>query len=241
MHSTGFIHFYKASRLVLATSVLFLAPSAFGQQDYVGHYDIYGGYGYLNSPKISLAESGFHTQVGMRVRRWVSLGFDYTIVTGNGALTPNLLTTTLQQQLGPTVAGAIGAGLIPANYQLKVPLDSKTQTFSAGPQLSYRHFKQATLFVRPDLGAIYENATAKPTDAFATAIVQQLVPSGSKQDWTVFYGFGGGVDLIVSRRFSIRVQADFVHDHLFNDLLQDGRNTVRFAIGPGFQWGKNIE
>jgi hypothetical protein len=32
-----------------------------------------------------------------------------------------------------------------------------------------------------------------------------------------------------------------VHDHLFDDLLQNGRNTVRFAIGPGFQWGKNIE
>jgi hypothetical protein len=220
---------------------LILAPNAFCQQDYVGQFDIYGGFGYLNSPKISLAESGFHTQAGMRVRRWVSLGFDYTIVTGNGALTPNLLTTSIQQQLGPQLGQAIAAGLIPASYQLKVPLGSKTQTFSLGPQISYRHFKQATLFIRPDLGAIHENATAHPTDAFATAIVQQLVPSGSEQDWTAFYGFGGGVDIILSHRFSIRVQGDFVHDHLFNDLLRDGRNTVRFAIGPGFQWGKNIE
>jgi len=240
MRST-FSYFYKASRFVLATSVLCLAPSAFGQQDYVGHYDVYGGFGYLNSPQIKLSEKGFHTQVGMRVRRWVSLGFDYTIVTGNGSLTPNLLTTGIQQQLGPQLMGAIAAGLIPASYQLKVPLSSTSQTFSLGPQVSYRHFRQFTLFVRPDLGAIYENASAQPTDAFSTAVVKQLVPSGSKQDWTYFYGFGGGVDINITRRFSLRVQADLVHDHLFDDLLQNGRNTVRFAIGPGFQWGKNIE
>src|ERR1035438_1615187 len=98
MRSTGFICFHNASRLVLATSVLLLAPHAFCQQDYVGHYDIYGGFGYLNSPHISLAESGFHMQAGMRIRRWASLGFDYTIVTGKTALTPNLLPTALQQQ-----------------------------------------------------------------------------------------------------------------------------------------------
>ncbi len=177
----------------------------------------------------------------MRVRRWVSLGFDYTIVTGNGALTPGLLTNWLQQELGPQLAGAVAAGLIPATYQLRVPLDSKTQTFSAGPQISFRHFKMATLFIRPDLGAIHENATAKPTDAISTMIVGQLAPSGKETDTVVFYGFGGGVDLNINKHFSLRVQADFVHDHLFDNLLQNGRNTVRIAVGPGFQWGRNIE
>jgi len=35
------------------------------------------------------------------------------------------------------------------------------------------------------------------------------------------------------------VQADFVHDNLFNNMLKD-RNTIRVSIGPGFQFGKNV-
>jgi hypothetical protein len=38
----------------------------------------------------------------------------------------------------------------------------------------------------------------------------------------------------------LRMQADFVHDHLFSDLLQNGRNTIRMSIGPCFNFGHNI-
>jgi hypothetical protein len=31
-----------------------------------------------------------------------------------------------------------------------------------------------------------------------------------------------------------------VYDHLFNDVLKDGRWTVRFSIGPCFNFGRNI-
>jgi hypothetical protein len=30
------------------------------------------------------------------------------------------------------------------------------------------------------------------------------------------------------------------YDHLFNDLLKDGRYVVRFSVGPAFNVGKNI-
>jgi hypothetical protein len=70
--------------------------------------------------------------------------------------------------------------------------------------------------------------------------VQQLAPSGKKRDYTPFYGFGGGVDLLFSRHVGLRVQADLVYDHLFDDLLKDGRFTTRFSIGPCFNFGKNI-
>lgn len=230
------------TRVVAAGACLLLtAACAFAQQEYVGKYDIYGGFGYLNSPKISLSENGFHTQAGMRMNRWLSLGFDYTVVTGDGALVPSLLPTSLQQTLGAQLGGLAAAGKLPPGYALKVPISSNTQTFSLGPQVSYRHFRQFTLFARPDLGAIREVATPKPADPIASAILAQLAPSGKKQDWTYFYGFGGGIDVNITKKFSIRVQADFVRDHLFNDLLKDSRNTVRFAIGPGFQWGRNVE
>jgi hypothetical protein len=232
---------FRSIRPFLAASFLLIGSQAFGQQSYVGRYDLYTGFMYLNSPHISLGESGFHLQAGVRPTTWYSLGFDYSISTGDTALTPALLTTALQTQLGAQLGQLVQAGQLPPTYALKVPISSQTQTFSAGPQLSYRHFRSMTLFIRPDLGAMREVATPHPTDPISTLVVTQVAPSGRKLDWVPFYGFGGGVDINIGKHYSLRIQADLVHDHLFNDLLKDSRNTVRFAIGPGVQWGKNVK
>lgn len=77
------------------------------------------------------------------------------------------------------------------------------------------------------MGVILETATPHPTDPIATGIVNQLAPSGKKDDWVPFYGVGGGFDINLSVHFSIRVQADFVRDHLFDDLLKEARNATR--------------
>ena len=74
-----------------------------------------------------------------------------------------------------------------------------------------------------------------------TVIVSKLVPSGKKSDTTWFLGFGGGVDALLSKHLAVRTQVDVVYDHLFNDLLRDGRWTIRFSVGPAFNFGKNIE
>lgn len=228
------------ARVALAVLLLLLASSLHAEQDYIGRFDVYGGFTYLDSPHINLAERGFHTQGGMRLRRWLSVGFDYSIATGHTSLTPDLLTTSLQQQLGATFRQLIAAGLIPSSYVLSVPIDSTTQNFAAGPQFSYRRWSRITPFIRPSVGAIHEVATPHATDAVTRMVIAQLVPSGTKQDWTGFYGFGGGFDLNVSRKFAVRIQSDFVHDHLFNDLLKNGRNSVRLSIGQAFQFGRNV-
>jgi hypothetical protein len=121
-----------------------------------------------------------------------------------------------------------------------VPAHSNSQTFAVGPQFSYRHFSHLTLFIRPSFGAIHEVATPHPTDPIATGVAEQLAPAGKKTDITGFYGFGGGFDVLLSNHFGIRTQADLVYDHLFNDLLAQGRFTVRFSIGPCFNFGRNI-
>jgi hypothetical protein len=48
------------------------------------------------------------------------------------------------------------------------------------------------------------------------------------------------MDVTLTRRFAIRLQSDVVYDHLFNDILKDGRWTVRFSVGPAFLFGPNI-
>lgn len=212
-------------------------------QTYVGRYDVYGGFTYLDSsnPTLNLAQRGFHLQTGFRPRRWMSLGFDYSVSQGHASLGASALTTQLQQQLGGQLQALIAAGQVPPTYVLSVPFSSTTQTFAAGPQIDWHHFQKVTLFIRPSIGAIHETATLHPQDPVATGIANQLAPGGMKSDWTGFYGFGGGATFRVTDHFGIRAQVDYVHNHLFSDLLQDGRNVVRLSIGPAFQFGPDVK
>jgi hypothetical protein len=71
--------------------------------------------------------------------------------------------------------------------------------------------------------------------------VAQLVSSGQKTDTTWFLGGGAGFDFLLTRHLAMRAQVDVVYDHLFNDLLKDGRATVRLQLRPEHQeialWG----
>lgn len=227
--------------LIALAMVILAASPAFAQQTYVTRYDAFVGYGFLDSPAVGLFENGVAAQAGVRPRTWFSLGIDFTYASGNLVLTPNLLTPAIQQSLTGLLGSLAAAGQLPAGYTLAVKSTSKTETFAAGPQLAYRHWKPITLFLRPVfLGAIHETATPKPTDPIATLVVSQLAPSGHKTDTTWFIGLGGGIDFILTHHLALRAQTDVVWDHLFSDLLQNGRWTVRFSVGPAFNFGRNI-
>ncbi len=210
------------------------------QQNYVGRYDIYNGFAYFDSPDIHLTERGYHLQLGYNPRTWLATGFDYSVVTGTLTLTPSLLKPSLASAIASQLAPLVQAGLIPPNYNLAIPVASTTHTLAAGPQLEYRHFRYVTLFLRPSIGAIYEIATPKPTDPISTSIAKQLAPSGQKSEWKPFYGVGWGAELNVTDHFALRMQADFVHNALFTDLLKSSRNTWRLSVGPAVHFGKNI-
>ena len=104
-------HRVATTFLLLTLALLFASAPALGQQTYVSRYDLFAGYTFLDSPRVSLFENGFHFQVGVRPKTWCSLGFDYSISGGDLTLTPNLLTTAWQQQLGGLLQqlGASGA------------------------------------------------------------------------------------------------------------------------------------
>jgi hypothetical protein len=231
--------------MIVTLGILWLLGSPLsGQQSYVSRFDAYGGYGFLDSTKVNLFENGFAAQFGVRPTTWLSLGLDYTVAAGDLKITPDQLLPALQAQLQAGIAAGIGAGLLPPTYPystLYVPAHSRTQTFAAGPELVYRHFKKVTLFVRPVYaGVIHETATPQPQDPVVKALVGSLIPGASKTDNVMFLGFGGGFDINFSKHFAWRSQADLVHDHLFSDLLKDARFTVRFSCGPAFNFGKNI-
>jgi hypothetical protein len=239
------------SRLIpVSASLVLMAGCAFAQQAppvaqpdgqaYVGRFLVYTGFMFLDSPKINLFEPGIHVQAGMRWSRHISLGFDYSRGTGPTTIGLNQATTALQNRFGPVVQELIAAGVLPATYVAALPFSSVTQTFTAGPEFPYRRFKRFTPYIRPSCGIINEIATAHPADHLTQEVVSVIAPSGREEEWTAFYGFGGGVGFNITKHFGLVVQADLVHDHLFPDLLKEGRNTVRFSIGPGFQFGSNV-
>jgi len=223
--------------LFLSALALLLPPStAFGQQEYVSRFNTYIGYSFLDSPHVSLFENGLHYQAGVNATTWLALGFDYSFSEGNLTLTPNLLNTNLQQELGAELS-LLGYPV----SSLAIPSHSATQTFAGGPQFEFRHYSKVTLFVRPSFGVIYERATPHPVGEVPSLVVATLLGGKtSSTDSTPFYGFGGGADLNFSKHVALRVQADLVYDHLFSNFLKDGRLTTRFSIGPAFNFGSNI-
>jgi len=241
MHNKLAILFGYVGRMIGILLVLSLvaAVPALAQQDYVGRWDVYGGFTPIVRPSLNLTEYGFNFQGGYRATTWVTLGFDYSVGTGSNTLEPTMLIPSLANQLAGQLGQLASAGLIPPNYKLAVPTDARTQTFQAGTDFPIRKFKTVTFYVRPNLGALQLVATPRPTDPIAKGIVAQLAPSGKKTDWTYFYGFGGGFEINVTDHFALRFQADFAHDNVFNDLLKSG-NTIRVSVGPAFQFGKNV-
>lgn len=237
-------HRSKAGALSLLLAflfVLFMVPAnaqAQQAQPYVGRFDAFTGFSYMASPSFNLYQRGFNGEFGYNVTRWLALGGDFSVLDGNSSILPQELTPSLQQALGAEIAGLGG---LPPGYSLYVPFNAKTYTYAAGPQINFRQLKAVTFFVRPDLGAIHENATLNPKDPIQTLVVSHLAPSGNKTDTTVFYGVGGGFDVNASKHVALRVTVDYVHCFLFQDLLKDARNTVRISVGPTFRFGKNVE
>jgi hypothetical protein len=220
------------TRVVLFLSALLISCAAFAQQEYVSRYTAFAGYSYLNSPKLNLAERGFNAEFGVNVNRWLTFGADYSYFTGHSDIFPQNLTPALQLQL---------ALVIPPGVVVVLPFDSITYTFTAGPQFSYRGAKWATFFARPALGGLHELATLKPNTPLTTLLVAQLVPGRKKSDLELFYGFGGGLELIASKHVGIQAAVDYVHVNLFQGFLASGRNSLRLSIGPTFRFGGNVK
>jgi hypothetical protein len=221
-------------RSIICSLVLLLfLTTAFAQQEYVPRYDAFAGYSYFASPKLNLVERGFNGEFGVNVNRWLALGADYSVFTGHSDIRVQDLTPAIQLQLLPLLP------LLGPNPAL--PFDSKTYTFTAGPQINFRQLKGVTLFLRPAIGGLHETATLKPPNTIVALAVAAIAPSGKKSDLEPFYGAGGGFDLKASKHVALRVGVDVVHTRLFEGLLAESRNSVRFSVGPTFRFGSNVE
>ncbi len=247
-------------KLFLVVLLISLSACAFAQQSYVARYDVFTGFSYLNSPKLNLQQRGFNTQIGVNLRRWLAFGVDYSIQEGRAALVPNDLKTQYAAPLNGLVAegkaGMLAGYGFPAayftGYTLFAPFDATTQTYTVGPQLVYRPKGKLAYFIHPSVGAIHENISLNPHDAFTQHIVlpallgqlpgtTPILKSTKPNDTTYFYGLGGGLDYNLTKHFHLRADLEFVHVYLYSGLLANSRNSVRLSFGPTFSFGPNVK
>ncbi len=220
----------------LTLFVLLMALNCFSQQEDVPRYVGYGGFSYYSTPSLNLTQRGFDGDFGVNVRSWLSLGGDFSYGAGNTTLLPTSLNGATQAKLAPYVPLFQKLGI-----PLAVPYNASIYTYEVGPQFNYRRMKKFTLFVRPALGALHATIEAKPNNPYIAQLVSGLLGGKTSQSDTVlFYGFGGGISYEATRNFGIRSTVDFVHYNMFSDLLDGGRNTMRFTVGTKYSWGKNI-
>ncbi len=124
-------------RLQLAAfvAVLLSVQIAAAQQTEVNRYDLFTGYSHLSSPSVNLQQNGFNTSFGVNVKRWLGLGGDFSVFTGNGSI--NFADTKIASQV---------AAIVPPGFPVPpIPFSATTYTFAAGPQFNYRHFDKITL------------------------------------------------------------------------------------------------
>jgi hypothetical protein len=218
--------------------LLLFTLAGFGQQEYIGKWDAYIGYAFLQTPNQSLLQNpGFHVQGGYNWKPWLALGVDYTYASGSSAITPGQLNTASLAKLAPILP------LLPPGYYptyVYAPYNATTYTITGGPQFNYRKMARVTLFVHPDLGFYHQSVGLHSADPIMVQIIHGIAGGNHVSDSGIFYGVGGGFDANFTRHFGIRAQADFVHTDIFSNLLNEGQNTIRFSIGPTFHFGKNI-
>ena len=219
---------------VLPFIFLGVLPAAAAEPSYVARYDFYAGFAYLHTPILNLSTRGYHLQAAINTKSWLALGFDYSHSNGSLTLYPKYLPTDLRNQVDGILQFA------PPGYDPGLTTDVNTQTFAMGPALVFRKIKGMAFILHPSIGAVREYAVPYPTDTLKNIIVSNVVPARKKLDWQGFYGIGGGIDFRVAKHMSIRLHTDFVWDHLFDDIIRDGRWTVRTSFGPAFHFGRDI-
>lgn len=214
---------------------LSVVPCIAQNQEYVGQYDAYFGFAYLTTPNMNLDQRGWQGQFGYNWKRWLAVGFDTSYFGGNSSITVPQLNNATLAKLAPILP------YLPAGYTVWSPYHANTYTITGGPQFNYRHFKYVTLFIHPDIGAMYQTVSVHPQDPIMTGIVTNLLGSTMKtSQWTPFYGVGGGFDLNVSKHVGLRFQSDWVYTQLFQNLLRNPQYTWRMSASPTFRFGKNV-
>jgi len=223
------------------------------QDTYINRYTLYTGFDYFAGPGLSLAQRGFDTDFGVTVKPWLGLGVDFSasgdsIISGGGTINGTstafapILNNAFTNGIPPVPPSFPGvpAGVIGPANAVNVSFKSSTYTIAVGGQFYVRKWRKVTFLVRPGFGAIHAPVDLNiPPQLPPLFHILGLPPVRSNRtDTNWFIGFGGGFDINVSRRVGLRFTVDWINTHLFDDILTDRQNYIRFTVGPTWKWGE---
>jgi len=240
-------------KLVIALAVLLVVAAVVTPataQQYFQKWDMYAGYSYLNTPSKDLTQNGYNLSFGHNVNKWMALGLDISRFYGSA---PQPSTgADLAKRISPSLLAGLPAPLLKALPGVKVslPVDASTATFAAGTQFQLRKNKWVTPFFRPFVGAFHGRAVGDPTKVTITSLPAGVTPTQiaavlgaiptsvmknavTQSETVLGYGFGGGVDLNITKPIGIRFATDFIHTSLFGDT----QNNIRIATGLIYRFG----
>ncbi len=176
-----------------------------------------------------LGAAGARGQIATPIDAFVGYSYFHTNAPPGecGCFSMNGGTGELSTLLGHGISALADVG---GYYQGNVDKTGRTlqvETFLFGPRFSTHHWRKVTLFGESMFGGSMGIGTLYETSA---------TTSGSASGFSL--GAGGGVDLNVSPRISVRVfQADYIMTRMPNSF-DNTQNNLRLNFGVVFHFGQ---
>jgi len=182
-------------------------------------------FSYLNTAKGAIDQRGFEISSGWNWTRWLTLGGDFCHYAGGGNQWMDIA--------AQAPIGNLGYYHVPANFN--------TYTVAVGTKFLLRKNKYVVPFVRPGLGLVHESyvteqptLTGVPSQIAAPVAAGVAAEGGSKGEYRMFYGVGGGFEIMnVVPHASIIMLADYLRTRLFAEDL----NSYRISAGLSWHFG----
>jgi hypothetical protein len=204
----------SGSRIVIA---LLAVTTATASSQQIPKFDLFGGYSYghistgdFDRPHASF--NGWDVSATYNLNRWLGITAEGSGLYGSKEISPARTIIFICSQ--PPCPPAINA---PA-----ITLSQKIHTYSLGPRFYLRNHTRYTPFARALLGGGYISDTTKFGSGGLTEANGASVLTA-----------GGGVDIGLNSRVSLRTQTDFLRNRFFHQTGPD----FRLATGPVFHFG----
>jgi len=169
------------------------------------------------APAILLLSISARAQESVTPAWDISGGYSYLDANlGHSSFRLNGATASADENLNSVIGGRVEVGVF---HGTEAGTTVSAQTVTYGPVFSYRHFRAFTPYAHLQLGAIHASAGYL---GISQAAIKFMAAGG------------GGVDVRMTRRASLRLQADY----MLTRFLTLNQNNLEGSVGLVFHFGR---
>jgi len=202
------------ARIVIALLGTTMATASSQQ---IPKFDLFGGYSYGHISTGDFDQrhanlNGWDVSATYNLNRWLGITAEGSGLYGS-------------KEISPPRSIIFVCSQAPCPQPINLPavtLSQKIHTYSIGPRFYFRNHTRYTPFARALFGGGYISDTTSVGSSGSTE-------ANGASVWTA----GGGVDIGLNSRVSLRTQTDFLRNRFFHQTGPD----FRLATGPVFHFG----